>query len=518
MKDSEIADTAEMGPLPRASHSYAPGFDSAVMWRPRLWSRREFLMNIVTMHFAPEPFLKVVNESLAARGVLSGTISGGEARRLHRIAWERRFSPVPTIDDERGGLGTSRLDLAALSQVLQTVDRVFVSPQPVREILAYVNWLDALAAARISEFTPGSTLLYARTPHYPWEVAFAIRASRLGHRVLVIRNTFVKNRITLEEGVDFARPNILAPKHHRELPPVSHDDLQSDFLNESKKLNHDMPLSTRIGWWIKLLVWLVVPVRKRARISRVALTRKNQSIFSRTELLLALVKMVTRLARARRFLASAEIVPDAREGFVLVALHYQPEATTDPDGGAFSDQVRFVERLRALLDEAGHRGTRILVREHPRQVARRIPALGEAHFRSIAFYRELVGIDGVLLVARNHRMQDLIRQSLLVATVNGTAAWEALIAGRPAITARRAWFSECSAAGTLVACESDPGRLRELTIMDPDHVRSAFSEFLDGEQYTFLGSNDSADLVADREDWPSFADQMVDGVLDRISE
>lgn len=54
-------------------------------------------MNFVTMHFVPEPFLKVVNQRLEARGLLHDTITGGEVRKWHKEAWTRRFSAVSTL-------------------------------------------------------------------------------------------------------------------------------------------------------------------------------------------------------------------------------------------------------------------------------------------------------------------------------------------------------------------------------------------------------------------------------------
>ena len=472
-------------------------------------------MNFVTMHFVPEPFLKVVNQRLEARGLLHDTITGGEVRKWHKEAWTRRFSAVSTL---KPAAWNADLGADATLALLRTVNRVFVSPQPIREMLCYLSHLDQLATRRISQFPAGVILVYARSPHYPWEVLFAQRAELMGHRVCVIQNIFVKDRISLEEGADFYRPTLLRANKLSDEGAITAADLKSQLLEDSKRLNHDMPLSARLAWWMKLIAWITLPASRFNWAKKVALNRKNQSIFSRTELLVALFGFRRQKRAAVALLRRSEIFPSDLLQFVVVALHYQPEATTEPQGGPFSDQSLFVKEIREALNALGRTDIEVLVREHPRQVARGIPALGEVACRSVGFYKALSDIEGVQLVASSISMPELVQRALLVATVNGTAAWEALQAGRPAITGRPSWYGDCQAVRTLGQIQARPQELHNLLTLSPKDVRSALDNFLETENYTFFGANNSSDISAERAQWQEFADRMVDGILDRVQQ
>lgn len=475
-------------------------------------------MNLVTMHFVPEPFLKIVNERLASRDLLHDTVTGGEVRRWHQQAWESRFNSAPNRSQEfpfqqDQNASASALDFA----LLQTIDRVFVSPQPVREIVPYLEHLDRLASARIARFPANAIILYARMPHYPWEIVFAKRAELCGHRVIVIQNVFVNNRIVLEEGTDFSRPIFLKSASDSTLPAIVQSDLSSEFLESSKTLNLNEPLRTRVAWWIALLLWLAFPRTQMPRIRRVALSRKNQIIFKRSELIWTLIRMLRSQRAARRFLNRHEISTPTTSPFALVALHYQPEATTDPAGGRYSDQVGFVQDLRAALNKSGHENLPILVREHPRQLARATPALGEANFRSVEFYEALLRIDGVEIVSRSRPTAELFEVASVIATVNGTAAWEGLFAGRPAIVGRRVWFGDCRAVATLEDLHARPALMGELLDLSAQDVENSLFDFLRAEGVTLLGTNDARDLNVDRGDWGAFADSMIDGMIERLT-
>lgn len=239
-------------------------------------------------------------------------------------------------------------------------------------MLSYLNHLDQLATQRISQFPRGAILVYARSPHYPWEVLFAQRAELMGHRVCVIQNIFVKDRITLEEGANFYRPTLLQAKKLSYKEPIVVNNLTSQLLDDSKRLNHDIPLSVRLAWWVKLIAWTILPASRFNWAKKVALSRKNQSIFSKSALLVALFGFRRQKRAAVALLGRSEIFPSDQLQFVLVALHYQPEATTEPQGGPFSNQSLFVKEIRDSFDALGRTDVEVLVREHPRQVARGI--------------------------------------------------------------------------------------------------------------------------------------------------
>lgn len=120
--------------------------------------------------------------------------------------------------------------------------------------------------------------------------------------------------------------------------------------------------------------------------------------------------------------------------YVYFPLHLQPEATTLPVGGAYTDQILVVEALARTLPK----GWRVLVKENPKQ---------RFDKRAEGFYRRLASLPSVCLVSRGKDSFDLIKGAEAVATITGTAGWEALCLGRPVLTFGNAFYRH--AAGSV---------------------------------------------------------------------
>lgn len=123
---------------------------------------------------------------------------------------------------------------------------------------------------------------------------------------------------------------------------------------------------------------------------------------------------------AARFYDRHVAQPDLAVRFVYVPLHLQPEASTSPMGGAFENQELIVQLLAALLPPH----VRIYVKEHPVQGDR---------CRSVSFYRSMLELPAVRFVPRETDTYALSERAVAVATVTGTAGFEALFRGTPAL-------------------------------------------------------------------------------------
>lgn len=118
---------------------------------------------------------------------------------------------------------------------------------------------------------------------------------------------------------------------------------------------------------------------------------------------------------------------DLTGDYIYVPLQYQPEMTTAALGGPFRDQALMIERLADILPK----GVRILVKENPRQ---------GAYARGAMFFHRLRRIPAVTLLPSHANTHALAAGARAVATVSGTAGWEAIRAGTPAIAFGAAWW------------------------------------------------------------------------------
>ena len=113
--------------------------------------------------------------------------------------------------------------------------------------------------------------------------------------------------------------------------------------------------------------------------------------------------------------------PDLNRPFVYLPLHFQPEASTVPLGGAYGCQLLIAQLLGACLPD----DVFIYVKEHPH---------GSSWLmRSVDYYRDLLAIPNVRLIARNIDTFTLREHCRAVATVTGTAGIEALFRGKPVL-------------------------------------------------------------------------------------
>ncbi|WP_141246907.1 capsular polysaccharide export protein, LipB/KpsS family [Halomonas salipaludis] len=115
--------------------------------------------------------------------------------------------------------------------------------------------------------------------------------------------------------------------------------------------------------------------------------------------------------------------------FVYFPLHMQPEASSCPLGGMYSDQLRAIR----VLSEALPSGWTLMVKEHPVQDLTRRP---------LGWYREILKNQNVELASLDLSSADLQRECRAVATLTGTAAWEAWLWRKPAIVMGHILFQE----------------------------------------------------------------------------
>lgn len=114
--------------------------------------------------------------------------------------------------------------------------------------------------------------------------------------------------------------------------------------------------------------------------------------------------------------------------FVYFPLHLQPEMTTSPLGGPYNDQILALECLRNLLPAHW----KILIKENPHQTF---------YQRGSWSYQRVKALPNVFWISPETDTRSLILGSRFVATITGTAGYEALLAEKCALTFGKAWYN-----------------------------------------------------------------------------
>ncbi len=173
--------------------------------------------------------------------------------------------------------------------------------------------------------------------------------------------------------------------------------------------------------------------------------------------------MVTRWAREHRNLRflrahSLRNLPE-EQAFCSYFLHYQPEYTVEGVGFPVVDQAALVRTIAQSLPVE----MLLLVKEQPFM----------AGCRPEAFYRALLALPNVRLVAEDANSRELIRRSRCVFSISGTSALEALFFGIPAVLFSRVFHSGFDGITRVLDLYSLPDRVRKLLAQGPRDTRES---------------------------------------------
>ncbi len=133
---------------------------------------------------------------------------------------------------------------------------------------------------------------------------------------------------------------------------------------------------------------------------------------------------------------SLVIQVDLTQPYIYVALHYQPEKTTSPEGGVFVDQWLMINMLSVAIPKTW----KLYVKEHISQFSEKL--YGEQG-RNVDFYKKVSALPNVQFVRNDLSSFDLIDNAKAVATVTGTVGLEAVIRSKPVLSFGYAWYRLC---------------------------------------------------------------------------
>lgn len=113
--------------------------------------------------------------------------------------------------------------------------------------------------------------------------------------------------------------------------------------------------------------------------------------------------------------------PNFHTKYIYLPLHYQPELTSCPLGGGYENQYLIIEMLDYFLPD----DYILYVKEHPNQ---------EIFARNYNYYYDILkSTKKVVFVPKDTSSFELMLNSQAVATITGTAGWEALFKQKPVL-------------------------------------------------------------------------------------
>lgn len=105
--------------------------------------------------------------------------------------------------------------------------------------------------------------------------------------------------------------------------------------------------------------------------------------------------------------------------YIYFPLHVSPEASTMVFSPMFTDQIAVIEAIAKSMPV----GMKLVIKEH-------LPSVGR---RPKGFYERIESMPDVVMVSPFENNFALIKKADLIATITGTAAWEGMMLGKPAL-------------------------------------------------------------------------------------
>lgn len=206
----------------------------------------------------------------------------------------------------------------------------------------------------------------------------------------------------------------------------------------------------------------------------------------------------------KKYAVKVDLSDPKLEKFVYFPMPYEPERTSNPDGGDFYESIDALSALRSFVPAE----IPILVKEHPSQFSNKLQGF---QARSPLIYQVLDKLHNVTLVDISTPSSELVEKSLFVSCITGTAALEAALTGRKGLIFGTPWFYGLPGIHHFDEVGSYQ-KLMDAPTFTVDEIKSAVSQISKG--YTFPGiANYSVGIYFERKFGDLFKELVNDEAL-----
>ncbi|MDD5290969.1 MAG: hypothetical protein PHZ04_02525 [Patescibacteria group bacterium] len=312
----------------------------------------------------------------------------------------------------------------------------------------------------IKKYKP-ELIIFPIIPHTVFNYLIYELARLLNIKVITFEDTWVSDRALLY--TDFWQGSEALHKELRENQDkiFSLGDLDSD-LQEYYKAQKDKDSDKAPPYTKKWRQQHTITNKFFRKMRIIIASLKDFSVFRK-----GLTYFLKIKSNPKREYASVEAEVDFAEKFIYLPLNYQPERTSSPQGSIFVDQILMIEILAASLPKDWV----IYVKEHPTQIPAR--GLNFSSSRYQGYYKRISELKRVKLIPIETDTYTLINKSLAVATVTGTAGWEAVLRSKPAIIFGYPWYRDCPGVfkvNGVESCQKVLQKIKEGFKIEPQQI------------------------------------------------
>lgn len=360
-------------------------------------------------------------------------------------------------------------------------------------------------------------VVFSSTPHVVTDYVLYSLCEYRGISTIIFTPTRLPNRFYTRPTVEGVDPELRkAIKKDRCLSDLKFETEIESYLQSlqgtSNEMEPDRMESHRKNQYIKIITDTLNPLNWREYGSKIynssievnpVRTRRRSYLKSRSSSLEESQITVGRYLLQRVFASyvkrqlkneyqSLTAPVDYSQNYIYYPLHYQPERTTSPEGGLFVHQRLVVKLLSSCIP----RGWSLFIKEHPSQF---FDSLYGERGRNKQFYRDLASLENVELIPLSESQTDLIDNAEAVATITGTAGWEAIARRVPSIIFGNPWYRPCSGTFPVKSEEELNTVIHDLVeglIAIPENTVRSFSQaIIEVSEKGYLNHTTSTDAI-----------------------
>lgn len=301
-----------------------------------------------------------------------------------------------------------------------------------------------------------NVVIFALPPHaFPDYLIYAL-AKNSGIPTIMFYNFFIADTSFLLSLEDYTVGSLTLAA---ELQKNSGKNFSLNYLSADLqkyfRANSLAPTGSAPRTWLPILDG---SAKRVIRINKIKLVWKSMKDFSLPHKVFFSIRKKW-VAQSRDEYMRLQMRPDFEKKYIYVPLHYQPECSTNTLGGIFDDQILMIEMLSAAVPSDWV----MYVKEHPAQWL--LHGHDFSLYRYRGYYERIARLKNVFLIPVETGSFTLIHTAQTVATVTGTAGWEAIMRGKLALIFGYPWYQQC------------PG-VRQ--VYDVYSCRAAIKEIMDG--------------------------------------
>lgn len=347
-----------------------------------------------------------------------------------------RFDIIKDYERERA-FPTTDIDAYVLDNMMMILHNFTRSTDlfsiPLHEVINMVHCLKNHYYYLLKKDKP-SIIIFGNLPHYLEGIVLYFLAKAMGVKTLMLSQTSFAGEMTYCYSLDdYGKfqdvPQYVPLYKERKLENIEKNHKVELPYMTTEAIKHYLGLDKP---WSQRLRGILHPIdfwRERYNIISGNYHAKYDSLTDLVEVKSHKIinKKIGKRNYHKRFRRACVSKFNINDNYLYFPLHLQPEMATDTQGGVYTDQLLALEKLSAKLPE----GWKIYVKENPKQTA---------YKRGKYFFQRLKQISNVYLLDRSVDTVSLIHNAKVVATINGTAAWEAIKGGKPAIIFGKYWY------------------------------------------------------------------------------